>query len=125
MSSEEATRYTEMTAVAMRRSADVRFARNDNLLVAGICGRGSLQLVVRFFANETHEGSLIKRGYLTLAQAGEQIASPETHVRLQLVRIDARICKHCGVKYSPRQSINQLTALFRGEVQLTYSSSLP
>lgn len=39
-------------------------------------------------------------------RAGEEIATPETHVRCpdckELVRADANVCKHCGCKLLPR-----------------------
>lgn len=73
--------------------------------VIAIATSGISWLVFPFFANNIHRNSLLKQGWLGEDQAREFIVSPDTHVRCpeckELVRMDARICKHCHAKLVP------------------------
>lgn len=74
--------------------------------LAAIITSGIAWFVFPFFANGVHRSSLQKSGWLQEAQAAEFVVSPETHVRCQdckeLVRKDARVCKHCRAKLVPQ-----------------------
>ena len=74
--------------------------------LAAIITGGFAWLVFPFFANGVHRNSLIKSGWLPEAQAAEFIVSPDTHVRCpdckELVRKDARVCKHCRAVLVPQ-----------------------
>lgn len=67
--------------------------------LAAVISGGFSWLVFPFFANGVHKTTLQKSGWLSHAQAAEVMVTPETHVRCpdcrELVRTDARVCKHC------------------------------
>lgn len=75
--------------------------------LAAILTSGFAWLAFPFFANGVHRSNLQKSGWLPEAQAAEFVVSPETHVRCpdcrELVRKDARVCKHCHVKLVPQE----------------------
>jgi hypothetical protein len=75
-------------------------------LILAIFTSGLSWFVMPFFANGLHSKGLIKAGWLTSAAAKETMVSPETHVRCpecrELVRSDARKCKHCGTSLVPQ-----------------------
>lgn len=73
--------------------------------LAALGTAGIAWFVFPSYANGIHRSSLEKRGWLQSAQASELLVTPETHVRCpdcrELVRMDARVCKHCGAKLVP------------------------
>ena len=75
--------------------------------LAAILTSGFAWLAFPFFANGVHRSFLQKNGWLPEAQAADFIVSPDTHVRCpecrELVRKDARVCKHCHVKLVPQE----------------------
>ena len=74
--------------------------------LAAIITGGIAWLFFPFFANGVHRTSLLKAGWLPEAQAAEFLVSPETHIRCpdcrELVRKDARVCKHCKAALIPQ-----------------------
>lgn len=67
---------------------------------------GIVWLLLPFFANSLHRNHLQKKGWLSEVIAAEYVVSPETHVRCpdckELVRKEARVCKHCGIRLIPQ-----------------------
>ena len=74
--------------------------------LAAIITGGIAWLFFPFFGNGVHRTSLLKAGWLPEAQAAEFLVSPETHIRCpdckELVRKDARVCKHCKASLIPQ-----------------------
>lgn len=60
---------------------------------------GFAWLIFPFFANSVHRTSFEKAGWRPEHVSGEALATPESLVRCpecrELVRNDARLCKHC------------------------------
>lgn len=66
---------------------------------------GFAWLVLPFMANGAYRAHLLKNGFVPAA--GDLAPpTPQTHVRCpecrELVRMDARLCKHCGTKLVPQ-----------------------
>lgn len=65
-------------------------------------------LIFPFLANDAHRKSLLKAGWVAEEMAKDLVATPDTHVKCpdckELVRKDARVCKHCGCKLVPEGS---------------------
>jgi len=74
--------------------------------LAAVFTYGIAWLFFPFFANAVHRASLLRSGYVSEAQAGDFIPTPETHVRCpdcrELIRKDAKVCKHCGCRLIPQ-----------------------
>lgn len=74
--------------------------------LASVVTSGIAWFVFPFFANGLHRSHLRRAGWLSEIQAAEFIVTPDSHVRCpdckELVRKDARVCKHCKATLVPQ-----------------------